>query len=163
MKERGAVRTRNARTAPQAVLPLTGDRQPARRAARPPDVLREALLAGIRAETWRRLEADAELIAHAFGLAYRRLEPERKGVRSRYGVCFSDGTIRIRLSHASRGSVLKYSSLVNTVCHELAHLRHFNHGKRFKAYYFRILEWARAEGIYRPAGAEEPPAQPTLF
>jgi hypothetical protein len=39
---------------------------------------------------------------------------------------------------------------VNTLCHELAHLRHFNHGPRFKAFYFEILDHARAIGIYRP-------------
>jgi hypothetical protein len=39
---------------------------------------------------------------------------------------------------------------VNTLCHELAHLRHFNHGPRFKAFYFEILDGARALGIYRP-------------
>jgi hypothetical protein len=42
---------------------------------------------------------------------------------------------------------------VNTLCHELAHLRHFNHGPRFKAFYFHLLDWARVEGIYRPGAA----------
>ena len=129
-----------------------------------PEGLREALLAGIRAEAWKRLESDALRIARHFRLTYSRLEPERKGVRSRYGVTFSDGTIRIRLSHATRGGVLKYSSLVNTLCHELAHLKHFNHGKRFKKFYFEILEWARREGIYRPSPSpDEAPEQLDLF
>ena len=39
---------------------------------------------------------------------------------------------------------------MNTLCHELAHLRHFDHGLRFKAFYRGILEYARANGIYRP-------------
>jgi hypothetical protein len=65
-------------------------------------------------------------------------------------VCFADGTIRIRLHHAVSRRPLKYSSLVNTLCHELAHLRHFNHGPRFKAFYLAILEYARGQGIYRP-------------
>ncbi len=103
----------------------------------------------------KRLGRDAELLAMAFGLSYRVLEPERANVRSRYGVCFSDGTIRIRLTHAVTGRPLKYSSLVNTLCHELAHLRHFNHGPRFRAFYLRILEHARREGIYRPGRPAE--------
>ena len=98
----------------------------------------------------RRLHRDAAVIASRFGLRYRALEPERPNVKSRYGVCFSDGTIRIRLRHASTGKPLKYSSLVNTLCHELAHLRHFDHGLRSQRLYGQILEFARDQGIYRP-------------
>ena len=77
-------------------------------------------------------------------------------MKRRYGVCFADGTIRIRLRHAVTGRPLTYSSLVNTLCHELAHLRHFNHGLRFQRFYFEILEYARDRGIYRPGGEPEP-------
>lgn len=97
-----------------------------------------------------RLTRDAQRICARFRLRYRALEPERANVKRRYGVCFSDGTIRIRLIHVTTKKPLKYSSLVNTLCHELAHLRHFNHGPRFQTYYGQILEWARREGIYRP-------------
>lgn len=103
-----------------------------------------------------RLRRDAARIATRFELRYRAIESERPNVRSRYGVCYSDGTIRIRLRHATTGRPLKYSSLVATLCHELAHLRHFNHGLRFRAFYQRILEWARAEGIYEPGPAPRP-------
>ena len=97
-----------------------------------------------------RLRRDAERIAGHFGLTYRALSPERANVKRRYGVCFADGRIAVRLQHARSGVSLKYSSLVNTLCHELAHLRHFNHGPRFKAFYFEILDYARREGIYLP-------------
>ena len=119
-------------------------------------------------ELLARLERDAQRICVRFGLRYRVLEAERANVKRRYGVCFSDGTIRIRLRHATSGRPLKYSSLVNTLCHELAHLRHFNHGPRFQAFYAQILEWARRERIYRPgpvggrlAAAAPGPARPT--
>ena len=101
-------------------------------------------------ELIERLNRDAERIARRFALRYRSIEPERPQVRRRYGVCFADGRIRIRLRHVATGRSLKYSSLVNTLCHELAHLRHFNHGPRFKAFYFHLLDWARVEGIYQP-------------
>ena len=119
-----------------------------------------------------RLERDAQRICARFRLRYRVLEPERANVKRRYGVCFSDGTIRIRLVHATTRRPLKYSSLVNTLCHELAHLRHFNHGPGFQAFYAQILSWARHEGIYRPgrepthatgsmqSGAYAPPVRP---
>ena len=66
-------------------------------------------------------------------------------MKRRYGVCYADGSIRIRLRHTLTGRSLKYSSLVNTLCHELAHLRHFNHGLRFRAFYFEMLDYARRE------------------
>lgn len=103
-----------------------------------------------------RLEQDAMVLCARFGLRYRVLEAERATVSRRYGVCFSDGTIRIRLRHATTGRALKYSSLVNTLCHELAHLQHFNHGPRFRAFYASILEYARGQGIYRPDRPSRP-------
>jgi len=108
----------------------------------------------------QRLTRDGEQIARHFGLRYKSLDAERANVTSRYGVCYADGSIRIRLRHAVTGKPLKYSSLVNTLCHELAHLRHFNHGARFKAFYFELLDFARARGIYRPGSAPAaPPAR----
>lgn len=104
-------------------------------------------------ELMKRLTRDADRICAAFGLSYRVLEPERANVKRRYGICYDDGTIKIRLRHASTGDPLKYSSLVNTLCHELAHLRHFDHSARFQAFYALLLEWARREGIYRPGRA----------
>ena len=97
-----------------------------------------------------RLNRDGASIAARFGLRYRAIEAERPRVKRRYGVCYADGTIRIRLAHAASGKPLKYSSLVNTLCHELAHLRHFNHGARFQRFYREILEYARRLRIYRP-------------
>jgi hypothetical protein len=97
-----------------------------------------------------RLNCDGAALAVRFGLRYRAIEAERARVKRRYGVCYADGTIRIRLRHAATGKPLKYSSLVNTLCHELAHLKHFNHGLRFQHFYRQILEHARAARIYLP-------------
>lgn len=111
-----------------------------------------------------RLNRDAVAIALCFGLRYRVIEPERPRVKRRYGVCYRDGTIRIRLTHARTGEPLRYSSLVATLCHELAHLRHFDHGPRFRTFNQTILAWARSRGIYRPRTAqplrEAPPREP---
>ena len=104
-----------------------------------------------------RLERDARRICARFGLRYRVLEAERANVKRRYGICYSDGTIKIRLRHANTGRPLKYSSLVNTLCHELAHLRHFNHGEVFQQFYDRLLEWSRSAGIYRPGRTQRAP------
>jgi len=112
-----------------------------------------------------RLNADARRIAGRFRLRYKEIAAERANVKRRYGVCYADGSIRIRLRHTLTGRALKYSSLVNTLCHELAHLRHFNHGLRFRAFYGELLDYARREGIYRPGRSPselEPWAEPRL-
>lgn len=106
------------------------------------------------------LRRDGSRIARHFGLAVRAIDPERANVKRRYGICYSDGTIRIRLRHVTSGQPLRYSSLINTLCHELAHLRHFNHGERFKRFYLELLGWARQQGIYRP-NRPAPPAAGT--
>ena len=97
-----------------------------------------------------RLRQDAEFLARRFQLTYTEIAPEKPRVKRRYGVCTADGRIALRLRHAKTGEQLKYSSLINTLCHELAHLRHFNHGPRFKSFYLEILDFARRSGVYRP-------------
>ncbi|MCA9665285.1 MAG: DUF45 domain-containing protein [Myxococcales bacterium] len=97
-----------------------------------------------------RLRADARRIASHFGLEYKAIEAESLRVKARYGVCYEDGLIKIRLHNVRTGRALKYSSLVDTLCHELAHLVHFNHGPEFKAYFLELLGWARQQGIYQP-------------
>jgi hypothetical protein len=99
----------------------------------------------------RGLRRDAAVLAGHFRLPLRDLRAEQPRVKRRYGICYADGTIRIRLRHATTGQLLKYSSLVDTLCHELAHLRHFDHGPRFRSFYQRILAHARRADIYRPA------------
>jgi hypothetical protein len=107
-----------------------------------------------------RLRRDARILAREFALPLRALEAERPQVRRRYGICFADGRIRIRLRHVKTRELLRYSSLVDTLCHELAHLRHMNHGLRFQSFYRRILAYARRVGIYRPAQRAAPMGPP---
>src|SRR5262245_4407390 len=62
--------------------------------------LRATMDAASRASLIRSLTGDAERISRQFGLRYKSIDAERANVTSRYGVCFSDGAIRIRLRHA---------------------------------------------------------------
>jgi predicted metal-dependent hydrolase len=96
------------------------------------------------------LRSDAQVLAADFRLELQTVEAESAQVKRRYGVCYSDGSIRIRLRHARTGRLLKYSGLIDTLCHELAHLRYFDHGVRFQLFYRRILEHARRIELYRP-------------
>jgi hypothetical protein len=81
-----------------------------------------------------------------------------------YGICYEDGVILIRLRHAKTRKLLKESSLVDTLCHELAHLRYMDHSIRFRRLYARILDKARQLGYYRPGPDDaRKPRQLALF
>ena len=108
-----------------------------------------------------RLRRHAEVLATAFA-ALQSIEAESERVRRRYGICYADGSIKIRLHQLRADDLLKYSVMVDTLCHELAHLRHFDHGRRFWRLYRRIREYAQRHGIYRP-GPEPAAPKPTPF
>ncbi|ANM29922.1 hypothetical protein ABI59_10555 [Acidobacteria bacterium Mor1] len=110
-----------------------------------------------------RLKEQGRELARKFKLGGYVLEPEQDGVTEHYGICYSDGTIRIRLRHATTGRLLKESSLVDTLCHELAHLKHFNHGPGFRRLYGKILDEARRQGYYQPGPGDTGPRQGSLF
>jgi hypothetical protein len=115
-----------------------------------------------RGRALERLRRHAELLAGAFELPLASVDAESPRVRRRYGICYADGRIRIRLHQLRSPDLLKYSVMVDTLCHELAHLRHLNHGPRFWRLYRRILAYARRQGIYRP-GPEPVPARAAPF
>lgn len=104
----------------------------------------------------------AELAGH-FKLRYSMIEAEAPDVVAHYGICYKDGLIRIRLRHAKTGRLLKESSLVDTLCHELAHLRHFNHSPRFHRFWLQVLDEARRRGWYRPGPVDPKRGQLSLF
>ena len=111
-------------------------------------------------ELVERLRADAARVAGQFKLPPYELDADRPDAHDRYGLCFADGRIRVRLIHARTGRPLRYSALLDTVVHELAHLRHMNHGPRWEALYEKMLAWCRAQGIYTPQRRREPPMKP---
>ena len=118
--------------------------------------------AGLHVEEYRglvdRLRTDAARVAEHFKLPPYELDADRPDARDRYGVCFDDGRIKVRLVNVRTGHVLRYSALIDTVVHELAHLKHMNHGPRWEALYDQMLAWCRAEGIYSPQPRRRPPS-----
>jgi len=108
-------------------------------------------------EALDRLNRWGRVLAKRFGLRLQGIEAEREGQNAHYGICYEDGLIRIRLRHAVTGKLLKESSLVDTLCHELGHLRHFDHSDAFWRYYRKILDEARRLGYYRPGPARKEP------
>lgn len=101
----------------------------------------------LRHEARRRLAAQAMEKARVAGLIVRRISV--KDTRTRWGSCAADGAIAFswRLLMAP-GFVQDY-----VVAHEVAHLRHMNHGKRFWALVSRLtphmetaIPWLHSEG-----------------
>jgi hypothetical protein len=109
-----------------------------------------------------RLRQDASRIATRFDLPQFNLDADRAEAADRYGLCWEDGRIRVRLVNVRTGRPLKYSALIDTVVHELAHLRYLDHGPKWELLYHRMLEWCRREGLYAPRKPRARPALPPL-
>jgi predicted metal-dependent hydrolase len=115
------------------------------------------------AEVLERLRSIAAQLALHFTLRYASVDAEADGVVRHYGICYADGRIRIRLRHATTGRLLKESSLVDTLCHELAHLKHFDHSPRFRRFHERVLFEARRRGWYKPGPVPAAPRGNSLW
>ena len=112
-----------------------------------PDFLRRRVADFLRAEARRRLSAMVAAKAASAGLCPRRLAV--KDTSSRWGSCAPDGSLAFswRLVMAPE-FVQDY-----VTAHEVAHLRHMNHGLRFWALVDRLtphthaaIPWLRKEG-----------------
>jgi predicted metal-dependent hydrolase len=115
------------------------------------------------AATIEKLRTMAVKLAAHFRLRYTAIDAEADGVVQHYGICYADGRIRIRLRHATTGRLLKESSLVDTLCHELAHLKHFDHSLRFRRFHEKVLAEARRLGWYKPGPPAAAPKQAPLW
>ena len=76
-------------------------------------------------------------IANAFNLDLKVFEPKRRPhPYGAWGLCYvAEKRIGVVFRHKEKGKWLDKLSIekvIETTCHELAHLRHPNHGKDFK-------------------------------
>lgn len=99
---------------------------------------------------WKEIHEIANKTCKHFGLKYNSIVPEtRKQVRF-YGECVptSKGKdIYIRINQLGQPKrPLAASTILKTLAHELAHLRHWNHGNQHKEFEKEIMEFIRELG-----------------
>ncbi len=95
------------------------------------------------------IERDIKPILREFGLSYQTMkESVAEG-----SLGFNRGGRTIALNIRQKRDPMKlrkYSAIMSTMIHELAHLRHMNHGPGFKAFEAELKAWARSRNIYQP-------------
>ena len=86
----------------------------------------------------------ARPICKKFKLSHKNLhlfehdDPER--VKSR-GICWEDGKIELDFRSKNSKSFAKIETIIDTVVHELAHLRHMEHDKKFWDFFDKMHKW----------------------
>lgn len=84
--------------------------------------------------------------AQRFQLPLRQVKPmKRRNAKRYYGQCSARGTIRITLRR--RGKRILPYQIVDTMAHELAHLRHWKHRKEWFGLHTRILSLMDMDGL----------------
>ena len=113
---------------------------------------------------WRDIYDMSDKVAKHFNLRYGKILPETRKLVRFYGEatgcekCFSSGVpdseerckekiLRIRIHQITRpNKPLATSTIVETLAHELAHLREWNHGSAHRRLTKEILEYIREIG-----------------
>jgi predicted metal-dependent hydrolase len=113
-----------------------------------PEFLRRRVLDFLRAEALRRLTALVAAKTAVLGVSARRILV--KDTRSRWGSCAADGS----LAFSWRLVLAPHFVQDYVAAHEVAHLKHMNHGARFWHVVDRLtphtaaaIPWLRAEGF----------------
>jgi predicted metal-dependent hydrolase len=92
----------------------------------------------------------ARICGKKFKLKYKSIEvfadddPDRINTS---GMCTPDGEIFLSLRQGRLGRFETIEELIDTTIHELVHLRHFDHGKKFHKLRSQIKRWFKENHI----------------
>jgi hypothetical protein len=96
-----------------------------------------------------KVQRDVQPILRQFNLRFQTMkESVAEGTLG-----FNRGRHTIALNVRQKANPMKlrkYSAVMRTMIHEIAHLRHMNHNLQFQMFDEELLAWARANGIYVP-------------
>ncbi len=95
-------------------------------------------------QMFKMLKQASRHLCKKFNLRYRSLglfafsDPDSRTCR---GICYGDGTIYIGLRKTRRSKLDRLDTMIDTLVHELAHLKHDNHSKDFWKFHKRMKRW----------------------
>ena len=112
---------------------------------------------------WRDLHEIAEKVCGRFELCYGKIIPEINKSARYFGVCWpceecinagaidvvncNEKIIRIRVNRLNNPQIpLTRKTVLQTLVHELAHLREWKHGERFDIFESEVLKFVRELG-----------------
>lgn len=99
-------------------------------------------------EVLRKAEQDLQPLVKHFGLTYRDIKLSHD--KSIYGRLTDSGRILVN-PFKKDGTLRKYSVVIETIIHELAHTKFAGHAKgTYGRVYKKFVTWAKERGIYRP-------------
>lgn len=95
-----------------------------------------------------KVKRDVQPILKAFGLSFQVMK--ESVAEGSLGFNRDRRTIALNVRQKANPMKLrKYSAIMRTMIHEIAHLRHMNHTRQFMDFDNELLLWARERGIYK--------------
>jgi hypothetical protein len=112
---------------------------------------------------WKDIHEVSQKIARHYGLSYSKIVPETRKQAKHYGECrpctkccnaghidernCRDKILYIRVHQLNRPRIpLATSTILNTLAHELAHLREWDHGKAHRKFVEEIVDYMQDLG-----------------
>lgn len=112
---------------------------------------------------WKDMHIVADKVCVEFGLSYGKILPETKKLAKYYGACWpckkcidanhidskncNEKIIYLRLHQLNKPKVaLARKTILQTLAHELAHLREWKHGRTFDEFEDEVSEFMRELG-----------------